>query len=60
VDGCCADRATDQVAAGGLRTDSEAAPQAVAGAGFSSVEQRKYDLPVEASDNLIFKVTSSM
>lgn len=41
VDGCCVDRATDQV---------------VAKAGFSNVVQKKYDLPFESSDSMIFKV----
>merc|ERR1711971_1455167 len=45
VDGCCADRATDQV----MET-----------AGFSKVEQQRYDLPLHSSDNWVFKAPATV
>jgi len=45
VDGCCADRATDQV----MET-----------AGFSKVVQRRYDLPLQSSNNWIFKAPATV
>jgi len=41
VDGCCCDRPTDQV---------------VAKACFSNVVQKKYDLPFESSESVVFKL----
>jgi len=45
VDGCCADRPTDKV---------------MEKAGFSKVDQRRYDLPLQSSDNWIFKAPATV
>jgi len=45
VDGCCCDRATDKV---------------MENAGFSKVDQRRYDLPFDSSDNWVFKAPAKV